>query len=93
MMNRLGISFPELTEMQARAIFEAAVLVQKEGITVHPEIMVPLVGTPQELGHQTNLVRGVAKRVFSEMGSSVHYEIGTMIEVPRAAFVADEVYT
>jgi pyruvate,orthophosphate dikinase len=88
---RLGISFPELTEMQARAIFESALSVQKEGITVHPEIMVPLVGTPQELRHQANLVRGVAKRVFSEMGSSVHYEIGTMIEVPRAAFVADEI--
>ncbi|KAK4802039.1 hypothetical protein SAY86_000242 [Trapa natans] len=88
---RLGISFPELTEMQARAIFEAALAVTKEGIVVHPEIMVPLVGTPQELGHQATLIRGVAKKVFAEAGSSVNYKVGTMIEVPRAAFVADEI--
>lgn len=88
---RLGISCPELTEMQARAIFEASLLVSKEGITVHPEIMVPLVGTPQELEHQVNLIQSVAKKVFSEIGSSISYEVGTMIEVPRACFVADEI--
>ncbi|XP_031387255.1 pyruvate, phosphate dikinase, chloroplastic-like isoform X1 [Punica granatum] len=88
---RLGISYPELTEMQARAIFEAAFSVSKEGITVVPEIMVPLVGTPQELGHQATLIRAAAKKVFSEMGSLLDYKVGTMIEVPRAAFVADEI--
>ncbi|KAK7264558.1 hypothetical protein RJT34_32167 [Clitoria ternatea] len=88
---RLGISYPELTEMQARAIFQAAVSVSNQGITVLPEIMVPLIGTPQELRHQTNLIRNVADKVLSEMGSSLSYKVGTMIEVPRAALVADEI--
>ncbi|CAL5198806.1 unnamed protein product [Lathyrus oleraceus] len=88
---RLGISYPELTEMQARAIFQAAVTVKSNGIAVFPEIMVPLIGTPQELKHQANLIRDVAEKVFSEMGSSVSYKVGTMIEVPRAALVADEI--
>ncbi|RZC55368.1 hypothetical protein C5167_014225 [Papaver somniferum] len=88
---RLGISYPELTEMQARAIFQAAINMTNQGVTVLPEIMVPLVGTPQELGHQANLIRGVAKKVFSEMGTTVAYKIGTMIEIPRAALVADEI--
>ncbi|KAK6913844.1 Pyruvate phosphate dikinase, AMP/ATP-binding [Dillenia turbinata] len=88
---RLGISYPELTEMQARAIFLAAIAMNNQGITVLPEIMVPLVGTPQELGHQVALVRSVAKKVFTEMGSSVNYKVGTMIEVPRAALIADEI--
>ncbi|KAL7220590.1 hypothetical protein ACSBR2_013467 [Camellia fascicularis] len=88
---RLGISYPELTEMQVQAIFQAAVSMSKKGVTVLPEIMVPLVGTPQELGHQVNLIRSVAKKVFSEMGSSLSYKVGTMIEVPRAALVADEI--
>ncbi|KAL2894669.1 Pyruvate phosphate dikinase chloroplastic [Bienertia sinuspersici] len=88
---RLGISYPELTEMQARAVFQAAVSMTNQGITVLPEIMVPLVGTPQELGHQVNLIRSVATKVFSEMGSSVRYKVGTMIEIPRAALVADEI--
>ncbi|KAF8038150.1 hypothetical protein BT93_B0878 [Corymbia citriodora subsp. variegata] len=88
---RLGISCPELTEMQARAIFEASLLVSKEGTTVHPEIMVPLVGTPQELENQVTLIRSVAKKVFSETSSFISYEVGTMIEVPRACFVADEI--
>ncbi|KAG4932020.1 hypothetical protein AAZX31_17G020000 [Glycine max] len=88
---RLGISYPELTEMQARAIFQAAVSVSNHGITVHPEIMVPLIGTPQELRHQVNLIRNVADKVLSEMGSSLSYKVGTMIEVPRAALVADEI--
>ncbi|CAL5393126.1 unnamed protein product [Camellia sinensis] len=88
---RLGISYPELTEMQVQAIFQAAVSMSKKGVTVLPEIMVPLVGTPQELGHQVNLIRSVAKKVFSEMGSSLSYKVGTMIEVPRAALIADEI--
>ncbi|GLT42044.1 hypothetical protein SLA2020_160660 [Shorea laevis] len=88
---RLGISYPELTEMQARAIFQAAVSMSNHGVKVLPEIMVPLVGTPQELGHQVSLIRSVAKKVFSEMGSSLSYKVGTMIEIPRAALVADEI--
>ncbi|KAK9287727.1 hypothetical protein L1049_016167 [Liquidambar formosana] len=83
---RLGISYPELTEMQARAIFQAAVSMSNQGVTVLPEIMVPL-----ELGHQVSLIRSVAKKVFSEMGSSLNYKVGTMIEVPRAALIADEI--
>lgn len=88
---RLGVSYPELTEMQARAIFQAAVSMSSQGVKVFPEIMVPLVGTPQELGHQASLIRSVAKRVFSEMGLTLSYKVGTMIEIPRAALVADEI--
>ncbi|CAK7332929.1 unnamed protein product [Dovyalis caffra] len=88
---RLGISYPELTEMQARAVFQAAVSMSSQGVTVLPEIMVPLVGTPQELGHQATLIRNVAKKVFSEMGVTLSYKVGTMIEIPRAALVADEI--
>ncbi|EEF45441.1 pyruvate, phosphate dikinase, chloroplast, putative [Ricinus communis] len=87
----LGISYPELTEMQARAIFQAAVSMSNQGVTVIPEIMVPLVGTPQELGHQVTLIRNVATKVFSEMGVTLSYKVGTMIEIPRAALVADEI--
>nr|XP_043627551.1 pyruvate, phosphate dikinase, chloroplastic [Erigeron canadensis] len=88
---RLGISYPELTEMQVRAIFQAAVSMSNQGVAVFPEIMVPLVGTPQELGHQIGLIRGVATKVFAEMGSSLKYKVGTMIEIPRAALIADEI--
>ncbi|XP_060217760.1 pyruvate, phosphate dikinase, chloroplastic isoform X1 [Lycium barbarum] len=88
---RLGISYPELTEMQARAIFQAAITMNNQGISVFPEIMVPLVGTPQELNHQVGLIRDVAKKVFSEMGTSLNYKVGTMIEIPRAALIADEI--
>ncbi|KAJ1262829.1 hypothetical protein BS78_09G139800 [Paspalum vaginatum] len=88
---RLGISYPELTEMQARAIFEAAIAMSNQGVQVFPEIMVPLVGTPQELGHQVTLIRQVANKVFTDMGTTVGYKIGTMIEIPRAALVADEI--
>ncbi|KAJ8565913.1 hypothetical protein K7X08_008489 [Anisodus acutangulus] len=86
-----GISYPELTEMQARAILQAAITMNNQGISVFPEIMVPLVGTPQELNHQVCLIRHVAKKVFSEMRTSLNYKVGTMIEVPRAALIADEV--
>ncbi|CAI0466463.1 unnamed protein product [Linum tenue] len=88
---RLGISYPELTEMQARAVFQAAVSMTHQGIKVFPEIMVPLVGTPQELGHQIGVIREVAKKVFSETGLTLTYKVGTMIEIPRAALVADEI--
>ncbi|KAL9266803.1 Pyruvate, phosphate dikinase, chloroplastic-like protein [Drosera capensis] len=88
---RLGISYPELTEMQARAIFQAAITMSNQGVKVLPEIMVPLVGTPQELGHQVSLIHSVAKTVFTEMGSSIAYKVGTMIEIPRAALIADEI--
>nr|DAD33518.1 TPA_asm: hypothetical protein HUJ06_012369 [Nelumbo nucifera] len=88
---RLGISYPELTEMQACAIFQAAISMSKQGVDVYPEIMVPLIGTPQELEHQVSLIRGVAEKVFSEMGTTISYKVGTMIEVPRAALLADEI--
>ncbi|CAD5183155.1 unnamed protein product [Musa acuminata subsp. malaccensis] len=87
---RLGISYPELTKMQARAIFEAAISMSNQGVKVLPEIMVPLTGTPQEFEHQVSLIRTVAQQVFTEMGTSISYKVGTMIEVPRAALVADE---
>ncbi|KAL6910013.1 hypothetical protein ACP4OV_001271 [Aristida adscensionis] len=88
---RLGISYPELTEMQARAIFEAAITMTNQGVQVFPEIMVPLVGTPQELGHQVALIRQIAEKVFTNMGKTISYKVGTMIEIPRAALVADEI--
>lgn len=88
---RLGICYPELTAMQARAIFEAAVTMSNQGIKVFPEIMVPLIGTPQEFSHQASLIRSVAEQVFAEMGSSVPFQVGTMIEVPRATLIADEI--
>nr|QFR35799.1 pyruvate orthophosphate dikinase [Chandrasekharania keralensis] len=88
---RLGISYPELTEMQARAIFEAAIAMTNQGVQVFPEIMVPLVETPQELGHQVTLIRQIANKVFSNMGKTIDYKVGTMIEIPRAALVADEI--
>lgn len=88
---RLGISYPELTEMQTRAVFEAALSMTNQGVKVLPEIMVPLVGTPQELGHQVSLIHEVAEKVFSAIGTSIGYKVGTMIEIPRAALVADEI--
>ncbi|GJN14246.1 hypothetical protein PR202_gb01044 [Eleusine coracana subsp. coracana] len=88
---RLGISYPELTEMQARAIFEAAIAMTNQGVQVFPEIMVPLVGTPQELGHQVTLIRQIADKVFAATNKTVGYKVGTMIEIPRAALVADEI--
>ncbi|KAJ4968952.1 hypothetical protein NE237_015653 [Protea cynaroides] len=90
---RLGISYPELTEMQARAVFQAAISMSNQGFQVLPEIMVPLVGTPQELGHQVSLIHSVAEKVFSEMGTFLSYKVGTMIEIPRAALLAEEIAT
>ncbi len=88
---RLGIAYPEITAMQVRAILEAACLVKKEGVDVHPEIMIPLVGTKKELENQAAVVRAVAAEVFAEQGVKVDYMVGTMIEIPRAALTADEI--
>ena len=88
---RLGISYPEVTEMQAQAIIEAAILVKKSGIEVNPEIMVPLVGFPRELELQVEVIHETAKKVFAAKGEKVKYLVGTMIEIPRAALVADEI--
>ncbi len=90
---RLGIVYPEITEMQARAILEAACEVAKQGIEVHPEIMIPLVGHVNELKSQEEIVRKVAEEVFKEQGMKVDYLVGTMIELPRAAITADQIAT
>jgi pyruvate,orthophosphate dikinase len=88
---RLGITYPEITEMQVRAIFEAAVTVAKEGVKVHPEVMIPLVSTLKEMANQKAIVVRVAEEVFAEKEQRVDYLVGTMIELPRAALVADEI--
>lgn len=88
---RLGIVYPEISEMQARAIFEAAAEVQRKGIKVRPEIMIPLVGFPRELKLQIDIVRRVADEVAKEKKAKFAYLVGTMIEIPRAALVADEI--
>lgn len=88
---RLGVLYPEITEMQARAIFEAAIEVKEEGGKVSPEIMIPLVSTLAELKLQEDIVRRVAKDVFKEKGKKVNYLVGTMIELPRAALTANEI--
>ena len=88
---RLGISYSEITEMQAQAILEAAILVKQSGIEVNPEIMVPLVGFPKELELQVAVIHETAKKVFAAKGEKVKYLVGTMIEIPRAALVADEI--
>ena len=88
---RLGISYPEITEMQARAIIEAACQLKKEGVNVLPEIMIPLIGTKAELSNQKKVVVDTATKVQEEMGVKIEYMVGTMIEIPRAALTADEV--
>ncbi len=88
---RLGITYPEITEMQTRAILEAAVELKQEGVEVYPEIMVPLVGTREEIEHQRRVIEETAEKVFQEKGDRVDYLVGTMIEVPRAALVADQI--
>jgi pyruvate, orthophosphate dikinase len=88
---RLGITFPEVTEMQARAIFEAAAESHKNGVKARPEIMIPLVGYPKELSLQIEIVHRVAAEVAKEKKMRFNYLVGTMIEIPRAAFVADEI--
>ena len=88
---RLGITYPEITRMQARAIFEAALAVAKKGIPVKPEVMIPLVGHVEELKRQKAIVLEAANEVLGKDGSGVEYLIGTMIEVPRGAMTADEI--
>jgi pyruvate,orthophosphate dikinase len=88
---RLGIAYPEISEMQARAVFEAAAEVQKSGVKVKPEIMIPLVGFPKELQLQLEVVHRVADEVAAEKKTKFNYLVGTMIEIPRAALVADEI--
>ena len=88
---RLGISFPEISEMQARAIFEAAAEVQAKGTKVRPEIMIPLVGFPRELKLQIDIVNRVAESVAKKKKTQFDYLVGTMIEIPRAALQADEI--
>ena len=88
---RLGITYPEITEMQTRAIIEAALACKERGIDVHPEIMIPLVGSLKEIQHQANVINTTAAKVFDEKGTSIPYLVGTMIEVPRAALTANEI--
>jgi pyruvate,orthophosphate dikinase len=88
---RLGITYPEITEMQARAIFEAAVRARRRGVDVQPEIMIPLVATVREFEHQRAIVRAVADQVLGGLGERIPYLVGTMIELPRAALTADEI--
>src|SRR4051794_7694453 len=88
---RLGIDFPEISEMQARAVFEAAAIVQKEGIKVLPEVMIPLVGFKKEFDLQLEIVNSVARQVEAEHKGKLDYMVGTMIEIPRGALTADEI--
>jgi pyruvate, orthophosphate dikinase len=88
---RLGNTYPEITEMQARAILESAMELKKEGVETFPEIMIPLIGTVKELKMQEEIVRKVAGEVFAETGDKIDYMVGTMIEIPRAALTADEI--
>ena len=88
---RLGVTYPEITEMQVRAIIEAACRVAKKGVKVHPEIMIPLIGTKAELANQRELAVATAKAVMKAEGVKVKYMVGTMIEIPRAALTANEV--
>src|SRR5258706_14018124 len=88
---RLGLVYPEISEMQARAVFEAPAEVQKQGIKVKPEIMITLVGFKRELDLQVELVHRVAKEVMAEKKTKLSYLVGTMIEVPRGALTADEI--
>ncbi|MBR1901687.1 MAG: pyruvate, phosphate dikinase [Bacteroidaceae bacterium] len=88
---RLGITFPEITAMQTRAILSAACQLKKEGFDPHPEIMVPLIGILYELKQQKEIIKTVAEEVFAEEGVRIDFEIGTMIEIPRAALTADKI--
>ena len=88
---RLAVTYPEIARMQTRAVIEAAINVQKEGITIHPEIMIPLVGVVKELQYVKKIVVETAKEVMEKAGVTVDYKVGTMIEIPRAALLADKV--
>ena len=88
---RLGVSYPEIIEMQATAIFEAACQLVKEKQKVYPEIMIPLVGTKEELVNQKKIILRVAEEVMKKNKVKIEYSVGTMIEIPRAAITADEI--
>ncbi len=88
---RLGNTYPEITEMQARAIIEAALELKTEGVKTFPEIMIPLIGTVKELKMQEDIVRSVIENVFKERNDQIDYMLGTMIEIPRAALTADQI--
>ncbi len=88
---RLGITYPEITEMQVRAIIEAALNVKVKGIVAKPEIMVPLIGTKEEFNLQDKIIRATAEKVFKERNDKIDFMVGTMIEIPRAALTADEI--
>ena len=88
---RLGITYPEITAMQARAIIEASMNLKAKGVDARPEIMVPLVGTIAELKNQAEIIRSTAEKVFAEKGDRIDYLVGTMIEIPRAALTADHI--
>jgi pyruvate,orthophosphate dikinase len=90
---RLGMLVPELTTMQVRAVFEAACQVTRDGIDVHPEIMIPLTSHVNELKYQRRILEEEAQRVMEEQGMEVAYKFGTMIEIPRAALTADQIAT
>ena len=88
---RLAVTYPEIARMQTRAVIEAAINVQKEGVTIHPEIMIPLVGAVKELQYVKKIVVDTAKEVMDQAGVTVDYKVGTMIEIPRAALLADKI--
>ncbi|HEX9483666.1 MAG TPA: putative PEP-binding protein, partial [Gemmatimonadaceae bacterium] len=88
---RLGITYPEITDMQGRAIFEAALRAKRRGLEVRPEIMIPLVADVRELDHQRGVLAEAAQQVLGAMGEEIDYTVGTMIELPRAALTADEI--
>ena len=88
---RLGITRPDITAMQTRAILEAALDARAAGVRVHPEIMIPLVAFPSELDDQARVVRAEAAQVMAERGERIDFDVGTMIELPRAALVADDI--
>jgi pyruvate,orthophosphate dikinase len=88
---RLGITYPEITEMQAKAIIEAALELKTEGISTRPEIMIPLIGTVEEFKLQKELLKTIITKIFTEKGDTVDYLIGTMIEIPRACLIADQI--
>src|SRR5207253_11022956 len=88
---RLGLLFPEIIEMQVRAILEAAISLKKKNVDVKPEIMIPLVGHVNELSRTRDKLEAVVKEVFAEQKSDVFYKFGTMIEIPRASLTADEI--
>ena len=87
----MGVSYPEIIEMQATAIFEAACQLVKEKQKVYPEIMIPLVGTKEELVNQKKIILRVAEEVMKKNKVKIEYSVGTMIEIPRAAITADEI--